>query len=104
VIDASGEVWALPELHRLRGALSLKQQESDPSEAEACFRRAMEIANGMDARLYELRAAAGLAGLLRDRGRADEARDTLAPVYQWFTEGFDQPDLRDARAVLEAPS
>ena len=74
----------------------------DRAEAEACFRRALEVARGQGARMWELRAAADLARLLAAKGERAQARDLLAPIYGWFTEGFEAPDLRDARALLDA--
>ena len=68
--------------------------------AEACFRRAIEIARAQQAKSWELRAATSLARLLRDQSRQAEARDLLAPVYGWFTEGFDTLDLKEANALL----
>jgi tetratricopeptide (TPR) repeat protein len=87
------------ELHRTRGEGLLEHVRSD--EAEGCFRRAFEIARGQSAKSYELRAATSLARLLRDQGRRDEARAILAPVFDWFTEGFDTADLKDAKALLD---
>jgi len=66
------------------------------------YRGALRIAQGQEAKLWELRAAVSLARLRRDQGRHAEAYDLLAPVYGWFTEGFDTPDLKDAKALLEA--
>ena len=88
-----------PELHRTRGDILLHQGAVD--QAESCFRRALEIAGEQDAKSSELRAATSLARLFRDEERRDEARALLAPVYDWFTEGFDTADLKDAKALLE---
>jgi class 3 adenylate cyclase/predicted ATPase len=93
-----GEHWYEGELHRLRGELLLKIEE--PEEAEKEFARALTVARTQQARMWELRAALSLARLRRDRGRHTEARDLLAPVYGWFTEGFDTPDLKEAKALL----
>ena len=73
----------------------------DPAKAEDSFRTALAIAREQGTRGYELRAAASLARLRRDQGRRTEARDLLAPVYGWFTEGFDTPDLQEAKALLD---
>jgi class 3 adenylate cyclase/tetratricopeptide (TPR) repeat protein len=89
-----------PEIERVRGALLLSRSES--AEAESCFRRAIEMARQREERSFELRAATSLARLLDARGKRDEARATLAPVYGWFTEGFDTKDLLEARALLDA--
>ena len=71
--------------------------------AETCFRTAIDIARAQEARPYELRAALRLARLMAATGRADEGRALVAPLYEWFTEGRDAPDLRDARAFLADP-
>src|SRR5262249_52355228 len=89
------------ELHRLKGEVLLAVGRDGTSEAEASFRRALEIARAQQARGFELRAATSLARLLRDQGKRTEARDLLAPVYGWFTEGFDTPVLQDAKALLD---
>jgi class 3 adenylate cyclase/predicted ATPase len=99
----SGERWPEAEIHRLKGELMLSMEGAD-GEAERCFRRSIEVARAQQARSSELRAAASLARLWRDQGKRAEARDLLAPVYGWFTEGFDTPDLKDAKALLEALS
>jgi predicted ATPase len=79
----------------------LKAAPEDPPEAEACYRRAIAVARKQGARHWELRAATSLARLLCDRGRCAEARDYLAPVYNSYAEGFDTPDLKDAKELLE---
>ena len=89
------------EIHRLRGELTGRLPYSDPAKAEDSFRTALAIAREQGTRGYELRAAASLARLRRDQGRHGEARDLLAPVYGWFTEGFDTPDLKEAKALLD---
>ena len=75
--------------------------EPDVAKAEACFERALAIARSQQTRSWELRAAMSLARLWRDRGKRDEARDLLAPIYGWFTEGFDTLDLKEAKALLD---
>jgi predicted ATPase len=90
-----------PEMHRLKGELILKQSPSNAEEAVACFRRAIEITHDQSAKSWELRATTSLARLLRDTGRREEAREILADIYNWFTEGFDTADLKDAKALLE---
>jgi predicted ATPase len=89
-----------PELHRLKGELLLLDEE-DPAEPESCFQRALEVAREQGAKLYELRAAMSLARLWQSQGKQKQARELLAPVYDWFTEGFDLQDLQDAKALLE---
>jgi predicted ATPase len=69
--------------------------------AEACFRRAIDVARGQGAKSSELRAATSLARLLADQGQRRQAQDRLAPIYGWFTEGFDTADLKDAKALLD---
>ena len=89
------------ELHRQRGALLLRKTPNDVTAAEAAFMRAIEVARSQQTRTFELRAAMGMARLWRDQGKAQQARELLAPVYGWFTEGFDTRDLKDAKALLE---
>jgi predicted ATPase len=96
----SGERWWQAELHRLSGRLLAARGQHD--ESEACFRCAIEVSRGQSAKTLELRAATSLARLWSDRGRNVEARDLLAPVYGWFTEGFDTPDLKEAKILLDA--
>jgi predicted ATPase len=88
-------------MHRLKGELLLARSPSDPTQAEVSFREALEVARRQSAKSFELRAATSLARLWQRQGKRDEARDLLAPVYAWFTEGFDTKDLRDAKALLE---
>jgi class 3 adenylate cyclase/tetratricopeptide (TPR) repeat protein len=95
--DANKDIQ--PEAFRLRGELQTKQGRREPAEAD--FRTALTLARSMDAKAWELRAAMSLARLLRDTGRRDEAHSTLAGIYNWFTEGFDTADLKDAKTLLE---
>jgi predicted ATPase len=97
--ETSGEHWFDPELHRLKGELLLGMAKR--GDAEACFRQAIVVAQAQSAKSWELRAASSLARLWRDQGRRREACDLLAPIYGWFTEGFDTADLKDARALLD---
>ena len=94
-------IATLPELHRLRGEVLLKQNDSNVAEARACFERAIEIARKQSAKSWELRATMSLARLLATQGRREEARAMLAEIYDWFTEGFDTADLKDAKALLD---
>ena len=89
------------ELQRLKGEALLVTQPDGHAEVERIFRRALEVARAHEARLFELRAAVSLARLLGSQGRTSEARTELAPVYAWFTEGFDTRDLQDAKALLD---
>src|SRR5262245_40432131 len=96
----TGQAVSDAELHRLRGEIVLASGRA-PAEAEAHFQRALDVARSQEARSFELRAATSLARLWRDQARTAEARALLQPVYEWFTEGFDTGDLKDARALLE---
>jgi predicted ATPase len=89
------------EISRLKGELILARPSSDHEEAEACFRKALDVARSQSAKFWELRAAMSLARLWQDQGRKDEARELLAPVYGWFTEGFNTQDLKEAKALLD---
>jgi predicted ATPase len=89
------------EIHRLKGELLLRQDDSNAAEAQSCFQRAIEIARNQNAKSFELRAPMSLARLLAKQGRRDEARTMLAEIYNWFTEGFDTADLKDAKALLD---
>ncbi len=104
VIEKSGEHRWEPEIHRLKGELLLTGNAKSRilAEAEACFQKALDIAHGQGALLFELRAASSLARLLDTRRKRDAAHRTLAPVYARFTEGFDTPDLKEAKALLDA--
>ena len=88
------------EIHRLRGELTLRLPYRDPAKAEDSFRTALAIAREQGTRGYELRAAMSLARLWREQGRRGEARELLTPLYGSFTEGFDTPDLKEARTLL----
>ena len=89
------------EHHRLRAEILLDRDGGTPEETQTLLLRALELAREQEAKWFELRAATSLARLLRDQGQRDEARALLTPVYDWFTEGFDTLDLRDAKALLE---
>jgi predicted ATPase len=100
LVDSSGERLYEAELHRLRGALLLQQSLDNQAEAETCFHHALDIARTQQAKSFELRTATSLARLWHQQGKHQEAHDLLAPVYEWFTEGFDTADLKDAKALL----
>jgi predicted ATPase len=103
IADATGQAYYVAELNRLRGELLLLEHgESAAAEAEVCFRRALEIARRQEARAWELRAAMSLARLAQRQCKGTETRPRLAEIYAAFTEGFDTPDLRNARALLDA--
>ena len=98
IVGRTGERWLSAELNRKKGELLLRQGNS--VGAEELYHKALTIAAKQGAKFWELRAAASLARLRRDQGRPAEGRDLLAPVYGWFTEGFDTPDLKEAKALL----
>jgi tetratricopeptide (TPR) repeat protein len=100
-VAKTGEQASAPLLHHVKGELLLAQNPSDVTEAEQCFRTAIEIGRRQSARMAELRATTSLAGLLATQSRRDEARTMLAEIYGWFTEGFDTADLKDAKALLD---
>jgi predicted ATPase len=89
------------ELRRLKGILLTHVAPGEPQEAEACYQEALTIAQRQQAKSLELRAAMSLARFRRDHGRRGEALDLLAGVYDWFSEGFETPDLRDTKALLD---
>jgi predicted ATPase len=99
IVERTGERWIAPELNRCRGQLLLRQ--GDFEAAAELYRRALNIAKDQGAKLWELRAAISLAQLWGKQGLRAEARELLAPVYSWFTEGFATADLKDAKALLD---
>ena len=100
LVDTTGERWYEAELHRLKGILLLQQHADNQAEAEICFHHALAIARNQQAKSWELRATTSLVRLWQ-QGKRDEARQVLAEVYHWFTEGFDTADLKEAKALLE---
>jgi predicted ATPase len=101
-VEQQEERYWEAEVCRLRGVLLLRQPGTSPVEAEAWLQRALDIARRQEAKSLELRAAMSLARLWQQQGKQAEARALLAPVYGWFTEGFDTADLQEARTLLEA--
>ena len=99
--DTTGERWYKPELYRLKGVLLLQQHSDNQAEAENCFHHSLEIARNQQAKSLELRAATSMARLWQQQGKRQEAHDLLAPIYGWFTEGFDTADLIEAKALLD---
>jgi predicted ATPase len=93
--------WWEAEVHRLRGVLLLRQPGTLQAEAEACFQQALDVARRQEAKSLELRAAMSLSRLWQQQGKRDEVRELLAPLYGWFTEGFDTADLQEAQALLD---
>jgi predicted ATPase len=99
IVERTDERWFEAELCRQKGQLLLRRGYNEA--AEELSRKALSIAQEQEVKMWELRAAAGLARLWLEQDRRAEARDLLAPVYGWFTEGFDTPDLKEARALLD---
>jgi DNA-binding winged helix-turn-helix (wHTH) protein/predicted ATPase len=99
--DKTGERWYEAELYRFKGELLLMQDEPDASQVESCFQRAIEIARNQSAKSWELRATISLARLWRQLGKREPARERLAEIYGWFTEGFDTRDLQEAKALMQ---
>jgi predicted ATPase len=97
----TGEHFYDAELHRLKGEFLLQRSSDNQREAETCFEQAMTIAQNQGAKAWELRTATSLARLWQHQGKIPEARDLLAPVFHWFTEGFDTADVQDAKALLD---
>jgi predicted ATPase len=95
------ERWYESDIHRVAGELALRAPAADPVKAEALFGHAIDVARTQQAKSFELRAATSLAGLWHQQGRSDEAHGLLAPIYNWYSEGFDTHDLRQAKGVLE---
>jgi tetratricopeptide (TPR) repeat protein len=100
-LERTHEGWCEPEVYRVAAKVLLGNPAVDPNAAEEHLRRAIEIARGQGAKWWELRATVGLARLLANQSRRNEARAMLAEIYNWFTEGFDTADLKDARALLD---
>jgi predicted ATPase len=101
MIDETKENSWEAETNRIAGEIALKPLQRDETKAQAYFERALEVVREQQAKSLELRAAMSMARLWRDQGRRDEARELLAPVYGWFTEGFDTRDLKEAKALLD---
>ena len=100
-VETTKERWCEAEVNRIAGEIALMSPEPDAAKAEAYFERALAVARQQQAKSWELRAAMSLARLWRDQGKVQQARELLAPVYGWFTEGFDTRDLKEAKALLE---
>ncbi len=101
LVDHTGERHWEAEVHGLKGELLLQQAVPDAPQAEACFQQALAVARRQQAKSWELRAAMSLSRLWQQQGKRAEARELLAPIYGWFTEGFDTADLQEAKALLE---
>jgi predicted ATPase len=100
-VETTDERWCEAEVRRIAGEIALMSPERDVVKAKAYFERALAIAREQRAKSWELRAAMSMARLWRDQGKRQQARDLLAPVYGWFTEGFDTLDLKEAKALLD---
>ena len=100
-IERTREAWCEAEVYRTAGEIMLLAPERDAANAEAYFNRALTVARAREAKSWELRAAMSMARLWRDQDKSRQARELLAPVYGWFTEGFDTADLKDAKALLD---
>ena len=101
VADSNSETWCNSELQRLRGNFLLQQDRNNMARADRSFRNALQVARAQQAKALELRAATSLARLWAEQGERRKAHDLLAPIYSWFTEGFDTADLNDAKALLD---
>ncbi len=99
--EKGGQRYWDAELHRLTGELLFSLSEDNPSKAETCFHKAIDVARSQSAKSLELRAATSLARLWQRQGKQGKASELLAPLYEWFTEGFDTSDLQEARALLD---
>ena len=99
--EQTGQRVAEPELYRLKGELLMIKDPGKVAEAERCLCTAIDVARRQGAKLFELRATLSLARLIASHGRPDEARAMLTDIYNWFTEGFDTADLKEAKALLE---
>jgi predicted ATPase len=100
-VDDTGEHFYEAELYRLKGEFLLQRSPANQREAEACFQHAMTIAQNQGGKAWELRTATSLARLWQHQGKRQQARNLLAPIYHWFTEGFDTADLQDAKVLLD---
>ena len=100
-VDTTGERYCEAEVYRIKGELLLQQAVSDVPQAEACFQQALAVARRQQAKSWELRAAMSLSRLWQRQGKRAAARELLAPIYGWFTEGFDTADLQEAKTLLE---
>jgi predicted ATPase len=101
LVDKHGECWWEAELHRLKGLFMLQQAVPDAKQAEGCLHQALATASRQQAKSLELRAAMSLSRLWQQQGKPDAARALLAPIYGWFTEGFDTADLQEAKTLLD---
>jgi predicted ATPase len=101
LVETTKNRWQVANINRVAGEIALMGPKPDANKAETYFERALAVARQQQAKSWELRAAMSMARLRRDQGKRTEARDLLAPVYGWFTEGFDTLDLKQAKALLD---
>jgi predicted ATPase len=101
LVNKTGGRWPEAELHRIKGELLMHQACSSPQQAQICFDQALVVARGQNAKSLELRAATSLSRLWLMQGKREDARQLLAEIYGWFTEGFDTADLKEAKALLD---
>jgi predicted ATPase len=100
-VEMTKEKWNEAEIHRMAGEIALMSPEPNAAKAEAYFEHGIAVARQQQAKSWELRTAMSMARLWRDQGKPQQAHDLLAPVYDWFTEGFDTLDLKEAKSLLE---
>jgi predicted ATPase len=100
-VETTKETWCEAEVHRVAGEIALKSTQPDATKAEEYFDRALAVARAQQAKSWELRAAMSMARLWRDQGKPQQARDLLAPIYGWFTEGHHTLDLKEVKALLD---
>jgi predicted ATPase len=101
-VETTKEKWFEAEVNRIAGEIALTSPQRDEAKAEAYFERALAVARSQQAKSWELHAATSLARLRRDQGKRSQALGLLAPIYGWFTDGFDTLDLKEAKALLDA--
>jgi predicted ATPase len=100
-VETTQERWCEAEVNLIAGEIALQSPERDTAKAEGYFERALSVARQQQAKSWELRAAMSLARLWRDQSKVQQARELLAPVYGWFTDGFETRDLKEAKALLD---
>ena len=101
LVETTKEKWGEAEIHRTAGEIELMSPQQDAAKAQRHFERALAVARAQQAKSWELRAAMSMARLWQGQGKRQQARDLLAPVYGWFTEGSDTLDLKEAKALLD---
>jgi predicted ATPase len=101
-IETTNERWLEADTNRTAGDIALMSPQPDAAKAEGYYKRALAVARQQQAKSFELRAAMSMARLWRDQGKVQQARELLAPVYGWFTEGFETRDLKEAKALLKS--